>query len=420
MQVGSGFMVQGFRRFDLFQKFDRKFEVDARQRTILGGLFSVISLIIISVLIVSETRYFLSSRTTQDMLVDSTVGGDMPISLNLTFHRIPCDFLVINSIDALGVHMDHITAKAVKRRVEPDTTRPIGEAARIPNDAAFQNPSREVGNPKCPSCHGAELYEGHCCFTCDDVRNAYEQRRWRFDVKNPTFVQCVAERMRLAAALLAKEGCNIRVELSVARVPGVLQFIPGELHTTFLGLPRIDLGDEGFQTLNLSHAIHHLEFGESFPGQINPLTGIEQIRGRETDTGAKRFVNGRFSYFVKVVPTRYEATSLLFSTSTITDSSQYSVTHHFTPSLNSKVTQKEGDSAKPEAAGRVIPGVFISYDLSPIKVHIMRSHPYPSFVHFLLQLCAVCGGVFTVAGLIDAMLYHSVRKLKKQREGKLM
>ncbi|CCW72004.1 unnamed protein product [Phytomonas sp. Hart1] len=420
MLFPGGSMVQKFKRFDVFPKFDRKFEVDARHRTISGGIFSIVSLVIILMLIISETRYFLSSKTTQDMLVDPTVGGEMPIILNLTFHRVSCDLIVINSIDALGSHMDHIVTKTVKTRVNPDTLRPLGEENPIIENTlvskTLDQDSAKIS--KCPSCHGAELYKGHCCFTCDDVRNAYEQRGWKFSTEKNQIEQCAEERQRLASALLANEGCNIYTKLSVARVTGILQFILGELHT-HSGIPHIDIGSDSFRNLNLSHVIHQLEFGEAFPGQINPLTGVEQIRGRDLDTNAKRFMNGRFSYFVKVVPTRYKTTSLLLSTSTTTDSSQYSVTHHFTPSLG-KMDGEKKETGRPAPPTGVIPGVFITYDLSPIKVHIVRSHPYPSFAHFILQLCAVCGGVFTVGGLIDAMLYHTVRRLKKHSEGKLM
>jgi hypothetical protein len=35
-------------------------------------------------------------------------------------------------------------------------------------------------------------------------------------------------------------------------------------------------------------------------------------------------------------------------------------------------------------------------------------------------VCAIVGGVFTVAGMIDAFLYHGLRSLRKKQElGKL-
>jgi hypothetical protein len=39
-----------------------------------------------------------------------------------------------------------------------------------------------------------------------------------------------------------------------------------------------------------------------------------------------------------------------------------------------------------------------------------------SFTHFLTGVCAIIGGVFTVAGIIDALVYHSLKSLKKKVE----
>jgi len=39
-----------------------------------------------------------------------------------------------------------------------------------------------------------------------------------------------------------------------------------------------------------------------------------------------------------------------------------------------------------------------------------------SFAHFLTSVCAIIGGVFTVAGILDSFIYHSMRSLKKKVE----
>ena len=52
------------------------------------------------------------------------------------------------------------------------------------------------------------------------------------------------------------------------------------------------------------------------------------------------------------------------------------------------------------------------YDLSPMLVQ-MTEHRR-SLTHFLTGVCAIVGGVFTVAGMLDGMLYHSTRALKKK------
>ena len=57
-------------------------------------------------------------------------------------------------------------------------------------------------------------------------------------------------------------------------------------------------------------------------------------------------------------------------------------------------------------------GVFFMYDLSPMMVQLTEHKR--SFTHFLTGVCAIVGGVFTVAGMVDGMLYHSTRALKKK------
>lgn len=55
-------------------------------------------------------------------------------------------------------------------------------------------------------------------------------------------------------------------------------------------------------------------------------------------------------------------------------------------------------------------GVFFMYDMSPMMVQLTEHQR--SFTHFLTGVCAIVGGVFTVAGMLDGMLYHSTRALQ--------
>ena len=79
---------------------------------------------------------------------------------------------------------------------------------------------------------------------------------------------------------------------------------------------------------------------------------------------------------------------------------QYSVTEHF---------QKQKISNEHQ-----LPGVFFFYDLTPIKVHITEEKE--SFTHFLTSLCAIIGGVFTVSGIIDHLIFHGHNALAKKIE----
>jgi hypothetical protein len=54
------------------------------------------------------------------------------------------------------------------------------------------------------------------------------------------------------------------------------------------------------------------------------------------------------------------------------------------------------------------------YDLSPIMVKFTEYRP--SLAHFLTSMCAIIGGVFTIAGLVDSFIYHGMRSIKKKIE----
>ncbi|XP_057987676.1 uncharacterized protein LOC110643112 isoform X2 [Hevea brasiliensis] len=49
-----------------------------------------------------------------------------------------------------------------------------------------------------------------------------------------------------------------------------------------------------------------------------------------------------------------------------------------------------------------------------LKVTFKEEHI--SFLHFMTNICAVFGGIFTIAGIIDSFVYHSQRAIKKKAE----
>ena len=62
-----------------------------------------------------------------------------------------------------------------------------------------------------------------------------------------------------------------------------------------------------------------------------------------------------------------------------------------------------------------IPGVFFSYDISPMKV-INREERTKSFAGFLTGVCAVIGGTLTVAAAIDRGVYEGATRIKKMHQ----
>jgi len=187
-----------------------------------------------------------------------------------------------------------------------------------------------------------------------------------------------------------------------------------------------------------THHIHQLRFGPQLPEEVtkklggkntpwtnhhlNPLDDSEQA----TDDAAYNYM-----YFVKVVSTSYlplgwEKKSGLLGTLSGSDepslglyghgedgsleTHQYSVTSH-KRSLNGGTDAQEGHKERMHARGG-IPGVFFSYDISPMKV-INREVRRKSFADFLTGVCAVIGGTLTVAAAVDRAFYEGSMRVKK-------
>lgn len=89
---------------------------------------------------------------------------------------------------------------------------------------------------------------------------------------------------------------------------------------------------------------------------------------------------------------------------------QYSVTSH-KRSLSGGNDAAEGHKERLHAHGG-IPGVFFSYDISPMKV-INREERPKTFAGFLTGVCAVIGGTLTVAAAIDRGVYEGSMRVKK-------
>ena len=66
---------------------------------------------------------------------------------------------------------------------------------------------------------------------------------------------------------------------------------------------------------------------------------------------------------------------------------------------------------------RVMPAIWFRYEVSPITVKY--THKKKPLYHFLTTFCAIIGGTFTVAGMIDSMIFSAHNMVKKAQEGKL-
>ncbi|XP_076069663.1 endoplasmic reticulum-Golgi intermediate compartment protein 3 [Oratosquilla oratoria] len=252
-------------------------------------------------------------------------------------------------------------------------------------DAAKETEEKTATEDECGSCYGAEHGGLKCCNTCEEVKEAYRRKGWALPpLKDIT--QCVKEGKTRESQDLPKEGCQIYGYMEVNRVGGNFHFAPGKSFQ-HSHLHIHDVQQYRTSDFDLSHRIRHLSFGINIPGKTNPLDSFIL----QTDKGPKTV-----TYYLKIVPTTYEK-----SDGSTLMTNQFSVTKH-----EKSLSLSHGETG--------LPGVFFNYELSPLMVKYQEKKK--SLGHFLTGVCAIIGGVFTVAGLIDALIYHSSKALQKKIE----
>ncbi|XP_059279800.1 uncharacterized protein LOC132033758 [Lycium ferocissimum] len=377
--------ISKVRNLDAYPKINEDFY----SRTLSGGVITLASSIIMTLLFISELQLYLHAVTETKLVVDTSRGETLRINFDITFPALPCSIVSVDAMDISGEQHLDIRHDIIKKRIDVlgnvIETRKEGIGAPTIDRPLQRHGGRlEHNETYCGSCYGAEGSDDHCCNTCEDVREAYRKKGWA--LTNPDIIdQCKREGFLEKIKAEEGEGCNMYGFLEVNKVAGNFHFAPGKSFQQS-NVHVHDLQTFQKDSYNISHEINRLTYGEYFPGVVNPLDGV---------TWTQETPHGMYQYFIKVVPTVYKDVS-----GHTIQSNQFSVTEHF----------QGADVGRFQS----IPGVFFFYDLSPIKVTFTEQHV--SFLHFLTNVCAIVGGVFTVSGILDSFIYHGQKAIKKKME----
>ncbi|XP_070533069.1 endoplasmic reticulum-Golgi intermediate compartment protein 3-like isoform X2 [Ptychodera flava] len=383
-----------FNRLRQFDAYPKTLE-DFRVKTYGGAAVTIVSGILMFILFVSELNYYLTKEVIPELYVDSSRGEKMRINLDITFPNLACGYLSIDAMDVAGEQQLDVDHNIFKKRLDK-SGKPISKPEKeelgdhVDKAKEFVDiaTGKETLDPnRCESCYGAETKELKCCNSCEDVREAYRRKGWAFN-NAEGIEQCKREGWSDKFKSQKGEGCQVYGHLEVNKVAGNVHFAPGksfQQHHVHVH----DLQPFSGEKFNLSHQINHMSFGNKYPGMENPLDNskVTSIKG-----------STMYQYFVKIVPTTYTNIN-----GHSTRSNQFSCTKH------EKVVSTSLASASGEHG---LPGVFVLYEFAPIMVKYTEKHR--SFMHFLTGVCAIVGGVFTVAGLIDSMIYHSSKAIQKK------
>ncbi len=372
-----------------------KLREDYRVRTTSGGTVSLISLVVMVFLVVYEFGDYLYPPTNDTLMVDTDTSQKMKINFDFTFPNLACAVVNMEAMDVSGKKQEDVEHNVFKRRLDKrgkqigyhekhelgGTVKDVEELMATPEnedgedgggeggDAAEREKTKKKnaaknGKDKCGSCYGAESDDLKCCNTCDDVREAYRKKGWSFAVRN-NIKQCSQEGFVDSVEAQRGEGCKVYGYIEVPKVGGNFHFAPGQ-GFRHARMTVADLFGFTLKKWNVSHTINELSFGDSVPGKKNPLD--RTVKSLHEGTGM-------YQYYAKVVPTDY-----VYRDGSVLATNQYSVTDHFQRIVS--------------ANARGLPGIYVFYDLSPIKVRIVEDGS--RLAGFLTSVCAIVGGACVV------------------------
>lgn len=387
---------------------------DVRIRTNIGAILTFVSALLIAVLTMSEFSDYLRVRNEPWLEVDYSRQEKLEVNLNITFPRVPCYLLSLDILDISGDLTVDVRHDVTRTRLDSDGDVIEEGEKELETEAARIAAKRPKGY--CGSCYGATPPESGCCNTCDEVRQAYADSRWSFHAPH-NVEQCVQEGWKERVEAENHEGCNIAGVLHLNKVIGNLHLSPGrafQYNTLFSNELVPYLSGSGDEYHHFGHVIHELSFGSDgeFPHDAPPREvsvkdhlGIrDPLKGVVTHQKESQFM---YQYFVKAVPTEMH-----FLNGDNFRTYQYSVTSYERDLVPNDPTKEHNEQREPSNVlhlMRGVPGVFINYEISPLR--IVHREERNSFTHFLTNTCAIVGGILTIAGLVDALIYRSRRTL---------
>mmetsp|Transcript_37759 Transcript_37759/g.43126 ORF Transcript_37759/g.43126 Transcript_37759/m.43126 type:complete len:418 (+) Transcript_37759:45-1298(+) len=412
---------------EALQRYDgqRSVSNEFRVRTFHGALLSVTTILLIIYLVYTEYQYNFKTEIIERVHANETFSKGLEIEFDITLHEVPCAILSIDAADPTGqaqsLHLDtdhHVW----KHRMSKDG-RLIGHRSKLELGSSLmdeemlleklQNESATSGatddditledilysEVECGSCYGAgDVSE--CCNTCDDVKRAYGQKQWA----PPEYDHIEQCKNQISAKEEEGEGCNVHGKVALSTGGGNLHLAPNRgLDTNNKrdenefggGINILDLFLRTFEAFNVSHTIQRLRFGEEYPGRIHQLDHKERMLQDSY---------GMYQYYLQIVPTTYK-----YMDGRVIHTHQYSVTEHMR-------------HVNP-GSGRGLPGVFFFYEVSAL--HVVIEERRKGWIPFFTSVAAIVGGVVTIMGMLDQMLYSSgtenaILSKRRKNEGVLM
>jgi len=307
-----------------------------------GGL-SIITFIIMAILAMSELSYYSATDLEFKYEVDTNYSGTVKFNVDMTV-AMRCIHIGADVLDQTGEQMFGVN----EMKLEP-TYWELSENQREYLDFV-QNVNQYLRN---------DYHAIHEVMWKENRKSMVNRDMPKREGPEPDYPY---------------DACRVHGTVNLNKVAGNFHIIAGK------SIPVIPRGHAHLSMMmdksdhNFTHRIDHISFGDNVEGILYPLDGSEITTEYNYHT---------FQYFMQVVPT------LVRTYRTNMDTYQFAVTEK-----NRQIDHSKGSHGNP--------GIFMKYDLTPLMIRVTEVHrPY---WHFMIRLCGIIGGVFSVSGMFNSLV----------------
>ncbi|XP_048336437.1 protein disulfide-isomerase 5-3 isoform X3 [Ziziphus jujuba] len=436
---------------------------DLTEASLSGAGLSILAALFMMFLFGMELNNYLSVSTSTSVIVDKSTDGDfLRIDFNLSFPALSCEFASVDVSDVLGTNRLNITKTIRKFSIDPDL-RPTGaefhsgpisdfikhgdeveeesvEGSVVLSANNFDKLSHQfpilVVNFYAPWCYWSNRLkpswekaakiirernhiQGYPSIRIfrkgSDVRDNHghhDHESYYGDRDTDSLVKTMEELVAPIPVESHKPSLEGKVENTTesakrpapktggCRIEGYVRVkkVPGNL------IISAHSGSHSFDAaqMNMSHVISHFSFGKMIsPRVISDVKRLVPYLGGSYDRlNGRTFINHReiganvtIEHYLQVVKTE------------VYTRRSYKLIEEYEYTAHSSLVQSLH-----------IPVTKFHFELSPMQVLITENQR--SFSHFITNVCAIIGGVFTVAGILDSILHNTLRLMKKVELGK--
>ncbi|KAF3320832.1 protein disulfide isomerase-like 5-4-like protein [Carex littledalei] len=435
--------------------FYRKIPRDLTEASLSGAGLSIVTAFFMMFLFGMELGDYMTVSTTTSVVVDRSTDSEfLRIDFNLSFPALSCEFASVDVGDVLGTNRLNITKTIRKFSIDRNMVVTGSEyhPGHIPHisnigdvaDEEFSDGSVSVTSTNFDVySHQYPIlvvnFFAPWCYWSNRLKPSWEKAakiiRERYDPEMDGRI------------LLAKVDCTVEADLCrrhhIQGYPSIRIFRKGT-----------DLKD------NQGHHDHESYYGErdtdslvaameTLVAPIKKESETLALEDKSNKTLTKRpapLTSGcRIEGFVRVKKVPGNLVISARSNSHSFDSSTMNVSHyvsqlsfgrrlsaemieHYLQLVKTEVVTKRASRERKlleeyeyTAHSSLVHSTHIpvaKFHFEPSPMQVLVTEVPKSFSHFITNLCAIIGGVFTVAGILDSILHNTIRLIKKVELGK--